>query len=79
MPRASGDEKNQILIAIADYLEENDGRPPAYTDLGMTRGMAWYFVTELENEGLVTRKRREARTLRLTEAGRAKVAELRAG
>jgi len=65
------------MLAIADYLDDNAGRPPAYTDVGRNRGIVYYHVTWLEKEGYVTKQKREARSIRLTDKGRAKVAAMR--
>lgn len=69
-------ERFEILLRIADFADGHD-YGPSFDDLGGTKGRAYYYCQELAKIGLVAFDKGIARSLRLTDAGRDLVEELR--
>lgn len=70
MRTASGDMQRKILTAIEDYTNEH-GKPPTIREIGAAAGMTTsshvhYYLTQLAEQGLITRTSRQSRGIRLT-------------
>jgi Mn-dependent DtxR family transcriptional regulator len=64
------------VLVIVDTLTRANGYAPTYRDIADCLGVrsvytAWGHIEALTRKGLVTHRRRVARSLRLTDAGRA--------
>lgn len=69
----------ELCVCIARYVEDN-GTPPTIREIGDELGMAstntvTYWLRDAEAAGLLTRKSDRARSLRLTDKGRAIASE----